>query len=129
MWAPGSARGPFGKGEEIMSESMGSMRLSTFERIFYGIVAAAILGVLAWIGMLVASSGLVADTGQRPGLVQDRDLIVQGAYFGWEVRDACERGHDECQRMLTAVNAEAASYGLTVFEDGSVAPASYAEAE
>jgi hypothetical protein len=115
----------------------GTAGLGRIERTFYALIALAALGVMVWVGLLLTwhgdRHGTHTDTQgtawERPEGAQDRDLLIQGGYLSWQATDACARGPEECERMLTAINVEAASYGLVVFEDGSISPRELVEPE
>lgn len=105
----------------------GSGRVSAAERILYAVTGTLCIAVLLAVAFLVSGAGSSpnapgADTRRAAQVVSDADMITQGGYWSWSVADGCARGPVQCHAALRDANAEAAPYGLKVWEDGSISP-------
>lgn len=106
----------------------GSGRMGPAERILYAVTGTLCLVVLVVVGFLASGAGSspdapdAGDSRSAARVVSDADMITQGGYWSWQVADGCGRGPAECHTVLRQVNAEAAPYGLKVWEDGSISP-------
>lgn len=105
----------------------GSGRVGPAERILYAVTGTLCIAVLLIVGFLVSGAGSspdapATDSRSAARVVSDADMITQGGYWSWSVADGCARGPAECHDALRDVNAEAAPYGLKVWEDGSISP-------
>lgn len=105
----------------------GSGRVGAAERILYAVTGTLCIAVLLIMGFLVSGAGSSpdapgADTRGAAQVVSDADMLTQGGYWSWSVADGCARGPVQCHAALRDANAEAAPYGLKVWEDGSISP-------
>lgn len=81
-------------------------------------VAVSAVAVVA-VGAILAVAIMSAQGAARD---RDRDMLSRGGEWSWSVANGCAEGPATCERVLREVNADASTFGLRVYEDGSITP-------